>query len=355
MPDRQSGRSDDRASTTSSGACYPGKRIVIAEFGWPSAGYNCRAPIPDRSSRHACCAISSRAPSARHRLQHHRGLRSAVEDQRRQRRPVLGHVRYLAPAEVHLDRIGRLTPSTGSSRGLALLLGLLLSLPILARQPRHRRRGIHPCDRRQCSRRLVRDSSSRSGRRIISCSARHSLSALGDRCCLSRLWSLRSSASRRSPQSHSDTKPRRLIAGPLAAANGFAPKVSIHIPAYREPPEMLKATLDAVARLDYPNFECIIVINNTPDPAFWRPIEEHCRALGDRFKFVREDNVAGLQGGRVAACARSHRRRRRDHRRDRRRLRGPARLAEGSGAGLRRSQGRDDPGSAGSSRRRAHA
>ena len=34
-----------------------------------------------------------------------------------------------------------------------------------------------------------------------------------------------------------------------------------------EAPEMLKATLDAVARLNYPNFECIVIINNTPDPA----------------------------------------------------------------------------------------
>src|SRR6195256_5388536 len=77
--------------------------------------------------------------------------------------------------------------------------------------------------------------------------------------------------------------PRRLIAGPLPAPEGFAPKVSIHIPAYREPPEMLKATLDAVSRLDYPNFECMVVINNTPDPALWRPVEEHCRILGERF------------------------------------------------------------------------
>ena len=60
---------------------------------------------------------------------------------------------------------------------------------------------------------------------------------------------------------------------------------------------MLKATLDAVARLDYPNFECVVVINNTPDPAFWRPIEDHCRALGERFKFVNEDNVAGYKAG----------------------------------------------------------
>src|SRR4030088_453737 len=70
--------------------------------------------------------------------------------------------------------------------------------------------------------------------------------------------------------------PRRLIAAAMPTAEGFAPKVSIHIPAHREPPEMLKATLDAVARLEYPNYECLIVINNTPDPAYWRPIEEHC-------------------------------------------------------------------------------
>ena len=50
------------------------------------------------------------------------------------------------------------------------------------------------------------------------------------------------------------------------------PKVSIHVPAYREPPEMLKQTLDAVARLEYPNFECVVAINNTPDPTLWRPI-----------------------------------------------------------------------------------
>jgi cellulose synthase/poly-beta-1,6-N-acetylglucosamine synthase-like glycosyltransferase len=73
--------------------------------------------------------------------------------------------------------------------------------------------------------------------------------------------------------------------------------VSIHIPAYREPPEMLKATLDAVANLTYPNFECILIINNTPDPAFWQPVEEHCKTLGERFKFIREDKVEGFKAG----------------------------------------------------------
>jgi cellulose synthase/poly-beta-1,6-N-acetylglucosamine synthase-like glycosyltransferase len=91
--------------------------------------------------------------------------------------------------------------------------------------------------------------------------------------------------------------PRRLLSAPSLAPDGYGPKVSIHIPAYREPPDMLKATLDAVATLTYPNFECIVVINNTPDPQFWQPVEEHCRALGERFKFVREDKLEGFKAG----------------------------------------------------------
>src|SRR5467141_3152257 len=91
--------------------------------------------------------------------------------------------------------------------------------------------------------------------------------------------------------------PRRLIAAAPPAPDGYAPKVSIHIPAYREPPEMLKATLDAVARLDYPNFECVVVINNTPDPEFWQPIQDHCRALGERFKFINAEKVEGFKAG----------------------------------------------------------
>jgi cellulose synthase/poly-beta-1,6-N-acetylglucosamine synthase-like glycosyltransferase len=90
--------------------------------------------------------------------------------------------------------------------------------------------------------------------------------------------------------------PARLLA-PAAAAAKDAPKVSIHVPAYMEPPDMLRQTLDAVARLDYPNFECVVVINNTPDPAFWRPVEEHCQTLGARFKFVNAQKLAGFKAG----------------------------------------------------------
>src|SRR5450631_3800915 len=97
-------------------------------------------------------------------------------------------------------------------------------------------------------------------------------------------------------------KPRRLLvkapsAEPAVAGPATFPKVSIHVPAYFEPPEMLKQTLDAVARLDYPNFECVVIINNTPDPEFWQPIQDHCRTLGERFKFIHAEKVQGFKAG----------------------------------------------------------
>src|SRR5215471_13520412 len=97
--------------------------------------------------------------------------------------------------------------------------------------------------------------------------------------------------------------PHRLIVkgAPVVPAtigeNLAFPKVSIHIPAYFEPPDMLKQTLDAVSRLDYPNFECVVIINNTPDPAFWQPIQDHCRVLGERFKFINAERVKGFKAG----------------------------------------------------------
>src|SRR6201994_2225395 len=98
-------------------------------------------------------------------------------------------------------------------------------------------------------------------------------------------------------------RPRRLITKNAALApatigeNLAFPKVSIHIPAYFEPVDMLKQTLDAVSRLDYPNFECIVIINNTPDPAFWQPIQDHCRTLGERFVFINAEKVKGFKAG----------------------------------------------------------
>ena len=93
---------------------------------------------------------------------------------------------------------------------------------------------------------------------------------------------------------------RRMPPTPENAETGapaFAPKVSIHVPAYNEPPDMLNQTLDALARLDYPDFEVVVIDNNTQDEATWRPVEAHCRELGERFRFFHVAPLAGFKAG----------------------------------------------------------
>ena len=87
---------------------FPGKRIVIAEFGWPSAGYNLRNAEPGPFEQASVLAQLRRPRrSHRHGIQHRRGDRSALEILRRRRRTVLGHPQRGARAEIRLDRPDR--------------------------------------------------------------------------------------------------------------------------------------------------------------------------------------------------------------------------------------------------------
>jgi len=75
------------------------------------------------------------------------------------------------------------------------------------------------------------------------------------------------------------------------------PMVSIHVPAHNEPPGLLVDTLSALAQLDYPSYEVIVVDNNTPDQARWRPVEAACQALGSRFRFLHVEGLSGYKAG----------------------------------------------------------
>ena len=75
------------------------------------------------------------------------------------------------------------------------------------------------------------------------------------------------------------------------------PKVSIHVPCYNEPPAMVIETLDALADLDYPDFEVLVIDNNTRDEAVWRPVEARCLELGARFRFFHVAPLAGFKAG----------------------------------------------------------
>ncbi|WP_371369227.1 glycosyltransferase [Pseudomonas sp. QL9] len=93
------------------------------------------------------------------------------------------------------------------------------------------------------------------------------------------------------------TRRRRRLFLPVTDADAYRPKVSIHVPCYNEPPEMLKETLNALAKLDYPDFEVLVIDNNTKDPAVWEPVQAHCQLLGPRFRFFHVAPLAGFKGG----------------------------------------------------------
>ncbi len=74
-------------------------------------------------------------------------------------------------------------------------------------------------------------------------------------------------------------------------------KVSIHVPIHNEPPEMVRDTLTALSKLDYPNFEVLILDNNTVDPNVWQPVRDYCAQLGPRFRFFHLENWPGFKAG----------------------------------------------------------
>ena len=276
-------------------AIHPGKRIVIAEFGWPSAGYNMLKANPGRIEQATVLRdFISRAEA--YGIDYN--IIEAFDQPWKTNEGGVGMYWGMFDASRHakFSWAGVVNdPDHWKLGGLAVLLGLLLSLPILARSNATFGEAVTLAVAANVvgawfatifafwqTHYFVLGAAFALGLGIVLLIP---LAAIA----LARIEEIAAIAFGRGP--------RRLIAAALPAPDGFAPKVSIHVPAHREPPDMLKATLDAVARLDYPNFECVVVINNTPDPTFWRPIEEHCRTLGERFKFIHDDNVAGYKAG----------------------------------------------------------
>jgi cellulose synthase/poly-beta-1,6-N-acetylglucosamine synthase-like glycosyltransferase len=75
----------------------------------------------------------------------------------------------------------------------------------------------------------------------------------------------------------------------------FAPRVSLHVPAYNEPPELVEKTLRALADLDYANYEVILVDNNTPSEVTWQPLTRVCQEFG--FKCLHLEQWPGYKSG----------------------------------------------------------
>ena len=74
------------------------------------------------------------------------------------------------------------------------------------------------------------------------------------------------------------------------------PKVSLHVPICSEPPDVVIGTLQSLAALEYPNFEVLVIDNNTTDDALWRPVERWC-ADDERFRFFHLEHCPGAKAG----------------------------------------------------------
>jgi cellulose synthase/poly-beta-1,6-N-acetylglucosamine synthase-like glycosyltransferase len=104
----------------------------------------------------------------------------------------------------------------------------------------------------------------------------------------------------------SDVLSRTRHSRPLPDADPHhLPFVSVHIPAYNEPPELLIETIKAVEAQDYRDFEIVVMDNNTSDPAVWGPVEEYCRGR-ERVKFVHVEPWPGYKAGACNLALRSY-------------------------------------------------
>jgi cellulose synthase/poly-beta-1,6-N-acetylglucosamine synthase-like glycosyltransferase len=75
------------------------------------------------------------------------------------------------------------------------------------------------------------------------------------------------------------------------------PFVSIHVPTHNEPPEVVMQTLQSLSKLEWSNFEVMVIDNNTSDPALWIPVQEYCEMLGDKFRFFHVEGLKGFKAG----------------------------------------------------------
>ncbi|SHN86453.1 glycosyltransferase [Bradyrhizobium erythrophlei] len=280
---------------------FPGKRVMIAEFGWPSAGYNLRGAFPGSFEQ---AVVLRNFVSRAEAIGMDYNIVEAIDQPWKFFEGGVGPYWGIlnAAREPKFSWTGPIVnPDYWKLATIAVLVGILMSLPIL--------RLAQPTVLQALTLSAAASGVGAWAATVFAYWTGHYFvfgSAFALSLGLTLLVPLVLIAMARVEEIAAVAfghKPRRLILkgeptvpATIGGSVSF-PKVSIHIPAYFEPPEMLKATLDAIARLDYPNFECVVIINNTPDPAFWQPIQDHCRGLGERFKFINAEKVQGFKAG----------------------------------------------------------
>jgi cellulose synthase/poly-beta-1,6-N-acetylglucosamine synthase-like glycosyltransferase/exo-beta-1,3-glucanase (GH17 family) len=280
---------------------FPGKRIVIAEFGWPSAGYNLINADPGPFQQ---ASVLRNFVARAEAIGMEYNIVEAIDQPWKYFEGGVGPYWGIlkADGEPKFSWTGPIVnPDYWKLAAIALLVGVLMSLPILALvEPTVLQALLLAAAANGVGAWAATVFAFWNGHYFIFGSA--FALTLGlillvplVLIAMARVEEIAAVAFGRGP--HRLIRKPAMVAPATMGEDLAFPKVSIHVPAFFEPPEMLKATLDAVSRLDYPNFECVVIINNTPDPAFWQPIQDHCRELGERFVFINAEKVKGFKAG----------------------------------------------------------
>jgi exo-beta-1,3-glucanase (GH17 family)/cellulose synthase/poly-beta-1,6-N-acetylglucosamine synthase-like glycosyltransferase len=274
-------------------ATYPGKRIVLAEFGWPSQGYNNRAAVPGQLSE-ATIVRDFLVEAQRRGIEYN--LVEAFDQVWKTNEGSVGAYWgiFNADRELKFPLTGLINDDAVYWKGaLALALGLALTMLGLYRRRvtfAHALAFAVAANAMGAGLALAFaypfDNYMNTGTTIM-WSVSSALVVLITVIMLAKVHEIAEVMLGRTP--------RRLIRRPAVVPADVPaevtdatvwPKVSIHIPAYREPAHMVIETLDSLAALDYPNFEAVVIVNNTPEAHYSAPVAARCRELGERFKFL---------------------------------------------------------------------
>ena len=290
---------------------YPNKNIIVTEIGWPSNGAARRSPgsgvikyaTPAEQAKNIRDAVAW-LQHAEHRPLRGRSDRPAVEvlRPRRQGGRLLGPVERRPSAEIRLDRPDRDASRNGAAcAAWSLAAALPLMLLFLWRWPDLGAAGqVGFCGLVALSTSAVVYGASVAAGTYMLIGEMVGWAVLAFFLVLSLAMALAQAL-----EMVETIWRRRWTREALPAAEMIArqpadrvwPKVSLHLAICNEPPAMVIQTLDSLAALDYPNFEVIVIDNNTKDPAVWRPVQDYCASLGERFRFFHFDVMKGFKAG----------------------------------------------------------
>lgn len=77
----------------------------------------------------------------------------------------------------------------------------------------------------------------------------------------------------------------------------YKPFVSIHIACKSETAELVNKTIESITKLNYDNYELIVINNNNQDTYNWQKIQKYVEGCGDNYKFVHIDKMPGFKAG----------------------------------------------------------